>query len=65
MYKEQDIANQLGNLTMIMFCAKPMSDYPELTIHIKGAQARCLAATVCAIFGMRGKNNSMLFLRAS
>ena len=54
-YKEQDIANQIGNLTMSMFCAKPMSDYPELTTHIKGAQARSLVAPVCAVFGMRGR----------
>ena len=54
-YKEHDIANQIDYLAMSIFCAKPMSDDTELTTHIKGAQARCLAAAMCAVFGMRGK----------
>ena len=56
-YKEQDIACQIGNLTWNMICPHPESDYPALTTHIKGAQARCLTRAVCAVFGMRGRFN--------
>ena len=38
---------------MSTFCATPMGDYPELTTPIKGAQARCHDAAVCAVFGRR------------
>ena len=54
-YKEQDISNQIGNLTMTMICPHPDSDYPGLSTHIKGAQARCLTQAVAAVFGMRGR----------
>ena len=56
-YREHDIVCQIGNLTMNMICPHPESDYPALTSHIKGAQARCLTRAVCAVFGMRGRIN--------
>ena len=55
LYKEHGVSSQIGNINMSMVCPKPMTDYPELTSHIKGAQTRCLAPIVCELFAMHGR----------
>ena len=54
-YKEAGIKNQVGNLTMAMVNAKPDSDYPELSSHIKGAQTRSLTHAVCMVYANHAK----------
>ena len=54
-YREAGIKNQVGNLTMSMVNAKPDSDYPELSSHIKGAQTRSLAHAVAMVYANHAK----------
>ena len=54
-YKEDNIKNQVGNLTMSMINAKPDSEYPELSSHIKGAQTRSLTHAVCRVYAMHAR----------
>ena len=55
MYKETDIKNQVGNLNMSMVNPQPMSDYPELSSHIKGAQTRSVCHAVCMVYANHAK----------
>ena len=57
-YREAGINNQVGNLNMSMVNAKPDSEYPELSSHIKGAQTRSLTHAVCMVYANHAKINA-------
>ena len=50
-YREHGINNQVGNLGMSMVNANHMSEYLELTSHLKGAQTEIVGS--CSVLGLR------------
>ena len=56
-YKEDDVKNQVGNLTLNMIVpeGKVGTEYPCLSSHIKGAQTRSLTHALLKVFERHGR----------